>query len=215
MSVQDVRKQKTENPIASSFIFFFVQNLRLNPTTNTYNSKMFTESTILNILRQIQNNKQIVSSLKRKNSENLDDLYPPENGPNRVVSRWNNDELSLAVKGVRKYGKDFQAIAELLGTKSEAQVRTFFVNYRRKFNLDAILKEFESKQQKEEKESQTKTSTDDTGSTTTNSSIPTATSGAQSNDTKSNANSKPTEDELMEVSNAKWKIDNRTIIDSF
>lgn len=169
---------------------------------------MFTESTILNILRQIQNNKQIVSSLKRKNSENLDDLYPPENGPNRVVSRWNNDELSLAVKGVRKYGKDFQAIAELLGTKSEAQVRTFFVNYRRKFNLDAVLKEFESKQQKEEKESQTKTSTDDTGSTTTNSSIPTATSGAQSNDTKSNANSKPTEDELMEVSNEKWKNDN-------
>lgn len=139
--------------------------------------------------------------MKRKNSENLDDLYPPENGPNRVVSRWNNDELSLAVKGVRKYGKDFQAIAELLGTKSEAQVRTFFVNYRRKFNLDAILKEFESKQQKEEKESQIKTSTDDTASTTTNSTVATATGGAQSIETKSDANSKPTDDELMEVSN--------------
>lgn len=142
-----------------------------------------------------------MSSLKRKNSENLDDLYPPENGPNRVVSRWNNDELALAVKGVRKYGKDFQAIAELLGTKSEAQVRTFFVNYRRKFNLDAILKEFESKQQKEEKESQVKTSSDDTASATTNSTVATATTGAQSTETKSDANSKPTEDELMEVSN--------------
>lgn len=158
-----------------------------------------TESKILNILRQIQNNKQIVSSLKRKNSENLDDLYPPENGPNRVVSRWNNDELSLAVKGVRKYGKDFQAIAELLGTKSETQVRTFFVNYRRKFNLDAIVKEFESKQQKDGKDAQSKTSTDDSASTTTNSNVATATC-AQSNETKSDANSKPTEDELMEVS---------------
>lgn len=58
-------------------------------------------------------------------------------------SRWNSDELQLAVLGVRKYGKDFQAIAELLGTKTEGQVRTFFLNYRRKYSLDVILQEFE------------------------------------------------------------------------
>lgn len=115
---------------------------------------------MIKILRQIQNNKQLASSLKWKNTENLDELYPPENGPNRVVSRWNNDELALAVKGVRKFGKDFQAIAELLGTKSETQVRTFFVNYRRKFNLDGIVKEFESKQQKEETQIKKTTDTD-------------------------------------------------------
>lgn len=153
----------------------------------------------LNISWQIQNNKQIVSSLKRKNSELLDDLYPPENGPNRVVSRWNNEELSLAVKGVRKYGKDFQAIAELLGTKSEAQVRTFFVNYRRKFNLDAILKEFDTKQQKEEKETHIKSSSDETASAAAGTTL-TASVGAPLNETKSDLNSKPTDDELMEVS---------------
>ena len=53
----------------------------------------------------------------------------------------------MAVQGVRKYGKNFQAIAEMLGTKTEAQVRTFFVNYRRRYNLDNVLKEFEAEQQ--------------------------------------------------------------------
>lgn len=44
---------------------------------------------------------------------------------------------------MRKYGKDFQAIAEMLGTKTESQVRTFYLNYRRKYNLDAMLEEYE------------------------------------------------------------------------
>lgn len=50
----------------------------------------------------------------------------------------------LAVKGVREFGKDFPVIADIIGTKSESQVRTFFVNYRRRYNLDALLKEFEA-----------------------------------------------------------------------
>lgn len=50
----------------------------------------------------------------------------------------------LIVLGVRKYGKDFRAIAEVIGTKTEAHLRSFFVNYRRRYNLDAVLKEFEA-----------------------------------------------------------------------
>lgn len=45
---------------------------------------------------------------------------------------------------MRKYGKDFRAIAEVIGTKTEAHLRSFFVNYRRRYNLDAVLKEFEA-----------------------------------------------------------------------
>lgn len=51
--------------------------------------------------------------------------------------------ISSFVLGVRKYGKDFRAIAEVIGTKTEAHLRSFFVNYRRRYNLDAVLKEFE------------------------------------------------------------------------
>jgi REST corepressor 1 len=46
--------------------------------------------------------------------------------------------------GIRKYGKDFRAIAEVIGTKTEAHLRSYFVNYRRRFNLDTVLKEYEA-----------------------------------------------------------------------
>lgn len=62
---------------------------------------------------------------------------------NRINVRWTNEELLLAVQGVRKYGKDFKAIAEVIGNKTEAHVRSFFVNYRRRYSLDEVLAEFE------------------------------------------------------------------------
>lgn len=39
-----------------------------------------------------------------------------------------------------------QAIADTIGTKTEAQLRTFYVNYRRKYNLDSVLKDYEEEQ---------------------------------------------------------------------
>lgn len=45
--------------------------------------------------------------------------------------------------GVRKYGKDFKAIADVIGTKNEAHVRLFFISYRKRYNLDAVLREYE------------------------------------------------------------------------
>lgn len=70
-------------------------------------------------------------------------MRPPEVS-SRINARWTNDELLLAVQGVRKYGKDFSAIADVIGTKTEAHLRSFFVNYRRRYNLDAVLKEYEA-----------------------------------------------------------------------
>ncbi|KAL6439389.1 hypothetical protein ACFW04_003913 [Cataglyphis niger] len=92
---------------------------------------------------KIQANKQQVSALKRKTADGIDHLRPPEVS-SRINARWTNDELLLAVQGIRKYGKDFAAIAEVIGTKTEAHLRSFFVNYRRRYNLDAVLKEFEA-----------------------------------------------------------------------
>ncbi|KAK7872237.1 hypothetical protein R5R35_012095 [Gryllus longicercus] len=91
----------------------------------------------------VQNNKQTLSSYKRKTAEGIEEFRPQDSNA-RINARWTNDELLLAVQGVRKYGKDFKAIAEVLGTKTEAHVRSFFVNYRRRYNLDAVLKEFEA-----------------------------------------------------------------------
>lgn len=75
--------------------------------------------------------------------DGIDELRPAES-TSRINARWTHDELLLAVQGVRKYGKDFSAIAEVIGTKTETHLRSFFVNYRRKYNLDAVLKEYEA-----------------------------------------------------------------------
>ncbi|XP_039293853.1 REST corepressor 1 isoform X2 [Nilaparvata lugens] len=98
---------------------------------------------IVSLKRQVQNNKQVLSSLKRKTSEGIETMRPPDTN-NRINARWTNDELLLAVQGMRKYGKDFSAIAEVIGTKTEAHLRSFFVNYRRRYNLDAVLAEYEA-----------------------------------------------------------------------
>ena len=47
-------------------------------------------------------------------------------------------------QGIRKFGKNFSAIAAILGTKTESHVRSFFVNYRRRYDLDLAYKEYEA-----------------------------------------------------------------------
>lgn len=102
---------------------------------------------IVSLWSHIQLNKQSISGLKRKlDQHTVKGVRPLEPVTVRINSRWNNEELLLAVQGVRKYGRDFQAIADTIGTKVEAQLRTFYVNYRRKYNLDNVLKEFEAEQ---------------------------------------------------------------------
>ncbi|KAH0510459.1 REST corepressor 3 [Microtus ochrogaster] len=65
----------------------------------------------------------------------------------KINARWTTEEQLLAVQGVRKYGKDFQAIADVIGNKTVGQVKNFFVNYRRRFNLEEVLQEWEAEQE--------------------------------------------------------------------
>ena len=60
-----------------------------------------------------------------------------------LVFNLNN---GLFLTAVRRYGKDFQAMAEVLGNKSVSQCRNFFVNYKRRFNLQQVLEEYEAEQ---------------------------------------------------------------------
>lgn len=57
---------------------------------------------------------------------------------------------SLTSLAIRKYGRDFQAISDVIGNKSVVQVKNFFVNYRRRFNIDEVLQEWEAEHGKEE-----------------------------------------------------------------
>ena len=45
---------------------------------------------------------------------------------------------------VRRYGRDFQAIADIVG-KTVQQCRNFFMNYRKKFDLDQVVEEYRAR----------------------------------------------------------------------
>ncbi|GFQ69225.1 REST corepressor 2 [Trichonephila clavata] len=62
-------------------------------------------------------------------------------GEEQINDSWSNDEYFLAVEGIRKYGKNFKAIAEVIQTKTEEDVKIFYLNFRQLFQLDNMLQE--------------------------------------------------------------------------
>ncbi|KAM3919413.1 REST corepressor 2 [Leptodactylus fuscus] len=103
------------------------------------------DTQLVSLKRQVQNIKQMNSGLKETLSGEIKDFRPPELNI-KLNARWTTDEQLLAVQAVRRYGKDFQAIAEVLGNKTPSQVKTFFISYRRRFNLEEVLQEWEAEQ---------------------------------------------------------------------
>lgn len=95
------------------------------------------------IKRQIQSIKQHSSALREKLDTGVDEFRPSE-ANQKFNTRWTTEEQLLAVQAIRKYGRDFQAISDVIGNKSVVQVKNFFVNYRRRFNLDEVLQEWEA-----------------------------------------------------------------------
>ncbi|XP_024202997.1 REST corepressor 2 isoform X1 [Pan troglodytes] len=103
------------------------------------------DSQLISLKRQVQSMKQTNSSLRQALEGGIDPLRPPE-ANTKFNSRWTTDEQLLAVQAIRRYGKDFGAIAEVIGNKTLTQVKTFFVSYRRRFNLEEVLQEWEAEQ---------------------------------------------------------------------
>ncbi|KAI4902042.1 hypothetical protein NFI96_033095 [Prochilodus magdalenae] len=93
--------------------------------------------------RQIQSIKQSNSALREMLDLGVEEFRPPEVNQ-KFNTRWTTEEQLLAVQAIRKYGRDFQAISDVIGNKSVVQVKNFFVNYRRRFNLDEVLQEWEA-----------------------------------------------------------------------
>ncbi|KAJ7345203.1 hypothetical protein JRQ81_001153 [Phrynocephalus forsythii] len=104
---------------------------------------------LVSIKRQIQNIKQTNSALKEKLEGGIEQYRLPE-VTSKFNARWTTEEQLLAVQAIRKYGRDFQAISDVIGNKSVVQVKNFFVNYRRRFNIDEVLQEWEAEHGKEE-----------------------------------------------------------------
>ncbi|XP_075993421.1 REST corepressor 1 [Genypterus blacodes] len=98
---------------------------------------------LVSIKRQIQSIKQTNGALKDKLGSGVDEYRQTEVNQ-KFNTRWTTEEQLLAVQAIRKYGRDFQAISDVIGNKSVVQVKNFLVNYRRRFNLDEVLQEWEA-----------------------------------------------------------------------
>jgi len=96
------------------------------------------EEEIINCKRQVQNNKQLISALHRKTKEVDATGLRLEKPEDAVSARWTDQELQLGVHGVRICGKDFHAIADIIGTKTVQHVETFYNTYRLKYDLDTM-----------------------------------------------------------------------------
>uniref|UniRef100_A0A3B3CPD8 REST corepressor 1 n=1 Tax=Oryzias melastigma TaxID=30732 RepID=A0A3B3CPD8_ORYME len=101
------------------------------------------DSQVVSIKRQIQSIKQTNSTLKEKLGSGVEEFKQAES-TQKFNNRWTTEEQLLAVQAIRKYGRDFQAISDVIGNKSVVQVKNFLVNYRRRFNLDEVLQEWEA-----------------------------------------------------------------------
>nr|XP_033793994.1 REST corepressor 3 isoform X2 [Geotrypetes seraphini] len=102
---------------------------------------------------------------KRKTDFPMQQLCHSEQSNQKINARWTTEEQLLAVQGVRKYGKDFQAIADVIGNKTVGQVKNFFVNYKRRFNLEEVLQEWEAEQGTQASNGDSSTLGDDTKNT--------------------------------------------------
>ncbi|RXG71851.1 REST corepressor 3 [Armadillidium vulgare] len=145
------------------------------------------ENEVIALKKQVQSNKAQVASLRtRIGSESIQTLKPA-NPTVRLNAKWSNDELLLAVQGVRQFGRNFKAIAEIIGNKTENHVRSFFVTYRKRYDLDAILKEWEEehgpfdiKEEKPDDTNSTKDGLPSTSSVGTSNSTSSSTRGTTS-----------------------------------
>ncbi|NXT26058.1 RCOR1 protein, partial [Syrrhaptes paradoxus] len=148
LSTQAKNRAKRKPPKGMFLSQEDVEAVSANATAaNTVHKQLDME--LVSIKRQIQNIKQTNSALKEKLEDGIEQYRVPE-ASQKYNARWTTDEQLLAVQAIRKYGRDFQAISDVIGNKSVVQVKNFFVNYRRRFNIDEVLQEWEAEHGKEE-----------------------------------------------------------------
>ncbi|XP_003748288.1 REST corepressor 3 [Galendromus occidentalis] len=89
---------------------------------------------------------QLKSEISRTRDDKQIEQYKKlctSNKRSTQVTAWTDSELIMAVHAIRLHGKDFKAVSKLMGSKTEAQVKVFYSNYRERYNLEGMVRLFE------------------------------------------------------------------------
>ncbi|XP_065055228.1 uncharacterized protein LOC135683808 isoform X2 [Rhopilema esculentum] len=94
---------------------------------------------------EIAGSKLVTPHMESQCKQSVDELIArylarkPLPAENVDPSRWSELEISKAIDGLKCHGRNWPAIARMVSTKSEAQCKNFYFNYKRKFHLESIL----------------------------------------------------------------------------
>lgn len=55
------------------------------------------------------------------------------------IPYWTPNEIALVLQGYNKYGEDFEAISQVIGSKTESSIRAFYNFYKENLNLDKVI----------------------------------------------------------------------------
>ncbi|XP_076364606.1 uncharacterized protein LOC143253915 isoform X2 [Tachypleus tridentatus] len=65
-------------------------------------------------------------------------------------SRWTEEEMEIAKRGLKEHGTNWAVIAEMVTTKSKEQCKNFYFNYKRKYGLEEIVQEYKQNHKSKE-----------------------------------------------------------------
>jgi hypothetical protein len=148
-------------------------------TSNTDNNEIIDpidklEEDIHHELAIIQAHNQAISLLTNQSRDEIEKMPIPFmiNNSNSTsiipTSTWSTEEILLAIQAFGKYGKDFGAVARIIGpTKTLADVETFFLECRERYQLDMVI-EINSKPITTIQRKQTSTTNNDLNSNRSN-----------------------------------------------
>jgi antitoxin component HigA of HigAB toxin-antitoxin module len=55
------------------------------------------------------------------------------------IPGWTPNEIALVLQGFNKYGEDFEAISQVIGSKTDASIKAFYNYYKENLNLDKLI----------------------------------------------------------------------------